>query len=143
MTDDFIFFFYNLNSVQYIVVIYMCNLINVTNVKYFSVDNIFQGKQHLAKTMEALIFGRLKWIPIPVTVGFAYIGYQQYRHIRKREERKLNTVSDPEELLANDWTVRSFVLKFMSMGSNIMSVFEIGREQYFGQVIFGFSLSTN
>ena len=51
-----------------------------------------------------------------MTVGFAYIGYQQYRHIRKREERKLNTVSDPEELLANDWTVRSFDLKFMSMG---------------------------
>ena len=71
-----------------------------------------------------------------MTVGFAYIGYQQYRHIRKREERKLNTVSDPEELLANDWTVRSFDLKFMSMGSSTMSVFEIGREQYFGQVVF-------
>ena len=51
-------------------------------------------------------FSRLKWVPIPVTVGFAYIGYQQYGHIKKREERKLNTASDPEELLANDWNVR-------------------------------------
>ena len=89
----------------------VCNLIKATNVKYFFVDNIFSGKTASHKDNGgSSYFGRLKWIPIPVTVGFAYIGYQQYRHIRKREERKLNTVSDPEELLANDWTVRSFFL---------------------------------
>ncbi len=47
---------------------------------------------------------RLKWVPIPVGVGFAYIGYQQYGHVKKREELKLKE-SEPEDLLANDWVV--------------------------------------
>ena len=106
----------------------MLNLIDVIgeNNHY---GQYFSGKRTSHKDNGGSYFGRLKWIPIPVTVGFAYIGCQQYRHIRKREERKLKTVSDPEEFLADDWTVRSSVLKFMDMGINIMSVFEIEREQ--------------
>lgn len=50
----------------------------------------------------------LRWVPIPLGVGFAYISYQQYGHVVKREEKKIQQTSDPEELLASDWVVRSY-----------------------------------
>jgi phosphatidylserine decarboxylase len=46
----------------------------------------------------------LKWFSIPASVGFAYICYQQYGHIKKREKRKI-AHGDPEDLLANQWQV--------------------------------------
>jgi len=46
----------------------------------------------------------LKWFSIPASLGFAYICYQQYGHIRKREQRKL-LESDPEQYLAKNWQV--------------------------------------
>lgn len=49
---------------------------------------------------------RLKWVPIPLGVGFAYIGYQQYRHIRERELSIIQRSQSPEELLAKDWQVQ-------------------------------------
>ena len=47
----------------------------------------------------------LKWVPIPLGVGFAYIGYQQLGHVVKREEQRVSQSRDPEELVANDWMV--------------------------------------
>ncbi|KAI8504841.1 hypothetical protein Bbelb_169500 [Branchiostoma belcheri] len=46
----------------------------------------------------------LKWYPIPLAVGFAYISYQQYGHIRRREDRRVAAVQDPADLLLPDWT---------------------------------------
>ena len=50
--------------------------------------------------------GSLKWVPIPVSVGFAYIAYQQYGHVVKRERRLLNE-NEPANLVAKDWQVKS------------------------------------
>ena len=50
----------------------------------------------------------LKWVPIPLGVGFAYIGYQQYGHVVKREERKMSMSTNPEELVAHDWVVSDY-----------------------------------
>ncbi|XP_078599811.1 phosphatidylserine decarboxylase proenzyme, mitochondrial-like isoform X1 [Branchiostoma floridae x Branchiostoma japonicum] len=50
----------------------------------------------------------LKWYPIPLAVGFAYISYQQYGHIRKREDRRVAAVQDPTDLLLPDWTVQIY-----------------------------------
>lgn len=47
----------------------------------------------------------LKWVPIPLGVGFAYISYQQYRHIKKREQRKILGAKSIEDTLAKDWQV--------------------------------------
>ncbi|XP_066290998.1 phosphatidylserine decarboxylase proenzyme, mitochondrial-like isoform X1 [Branchiostoma lanceolatum] len=50
----------------------------------------------------------LKWYPIPLAVGFAYISYQQYGHIRRREDRRVAAVQDPTDLLLPDWTVQIY-----------------------------------
>ncbi|KAJ8043535.1 hypothetical protein HOLleu_10657 [Holothuria leucospilota] len=47
----------------------------------------------------------LKWVPIPLGVGFAYISYQQYGHIKKREQRKILGAKSIEDTLAKDWQV--------------------------------------
>ena len=47
----------------------------------------------------------LKWVPIPIGVGFAYIGYQQYGHIRHREQQFIQNAEHPEDILAKDWQV--------------------------------------
>ncbi|XP_020910438.1 phosphatidylserine decarboxylase proenzyme, mitochondrial isoform X2 [Exaiptasia diaphana] len=46
----------------------------------------------------------LKWFSIPASLGFAYICFQQYGHIKKREKNKISH-SNPEELLAKNWQV--------------------------------------
>ena len=50
----------------------------------------------------------LKWVPIPLSVGFAYICYQQYGHIKKREQRKTLGISKPEDYLASQWQVGQY-----------------------------------
>ena len=55
-------------------------------------------------------FSRLKWVPIPLGVGFAYVSYQQYGHVVKREEMKLANSTDPEDIIVNDWVVSITVL---------------------------------
>ena len=35
--------------------------------------------------------GTLRWFSIPASVGFAYVCYQQFWHIKEREERKLKS----------------------------------------------------
>jgi len=37
-----------------------------------------------------------KWTPLPVAVGFAYIAYQQYGHVKEREEGKLGVIREPK-----------------------------------------------
>lgn len=51
-------------------------------------------------------FSSLKWVPIPLGVGFAYVSYQQFGHVVKREEMKLASSTDPEDMIVNDWVVR-------------------------------------
>ncbi|EDV26263.1 uncharacterized protein TRIADDRAFT_22345 [Trichoplax adhaerens] len=48
--------------------------------------------------------GSMRWFHIPAAAGFALVGYQQYRHIRDRERRKLQTQT-PEELVIPSWQV--------------------------------------
>nr|XP_054768520.1 uncharacterized protein LOC129276104 [Lytechinus pictus] len=47
----------------------------------------------------------LKWVPIPFSVGFAYICYQQYGHIKKRENRHIRGSQSIEDSLAKEWQV--------------------------------------
>ncbi|XP_071945285.1 phosphatidylserine decarboxylase proenzyme, mitochondrial-like [Antedon mediterranea] len=47
----------------------------------------------------------LKWFPIPLSVGFGYICYQQYFHIKKRELRHVYEAEIPEDLLLKNWQV--------------------------------------
>jgi len=57
----------------------------------------------------------LKWTPIPLSLGFTLIAYQQYRHVRRRESRKGGECSDP--VLASDFEItcyRLLPLKTMS-----------------------------
>lgn len=42
----------------------------------------------------------LQWIPIPLGVGFAYLAYQQFCHINKREHEKL--AKNPQDCLASN-----------------------------------------
>ncbi|XP_033116080.1 uncharacterized protein LOC117116189 [Anneissia japonica] len=51
-------------------------------------------------------FKNLKWVPIPLSVGFGYICYQQYSHIRKRELKQAYNEVDPQESLLKDWQGR-------------------------------------
>ncbi|XP_033628030.1 phosphatidylserine decarboxylase proenzyme, mitochondrial-like isoform X2 [Asterias rubens] len=50
----------------------------------------------------------LKWTPIPLGVGFAYICYLQYGHIKKREKRKQLKGVTPEEGLASPWQINVY-----------------------------------
>eukprot|EP00112_Aurelia_sp_Birch-Aquarium-sp1_P024560 Seg782.21 transcript_id=Seg782.21/GoldUCD/mRNA.D3Y31 product="Phosphatidylserine decarboxylase proenzyme mitochondrial" protein_id=Seg782.21/GoldUCD/D3Y31 len=52
----------------------------------------------------------LKWFSIPASVGFAYIGYLQFRHIQKREKRNLGH-GEPQSLLLDNWQVE--ILKML------------------------------
>ncbi|XP_072164096.1 phosphatidylserine decarboxylase proenzyme, mitochondrial-like isoform X1 [Diadema setosum] len=59
----------------------------------------------------------LRWVPIPLSVGFAYICYQQYGHIKKREERHIRGAKSVDESLAKEWQVnfyRSIPFRFLS-----------------------------
>ncbi|XP_035209198.1 phosphatidylserine decarboxylase proenzyme, mitochondrial-like isoform X2 [Stegodyphus dumicola] len=55
-------------------------------------------------------FRTLKWTPIPLGVGFAYIAYQQFRHVKKRESSKIATASDPSDLLASNLYVSLYTM---------------------------------
>ncbi|XP_022086416.1 phosphatidylserine decarboxylase proenzyme, mitochondrial-like isoform X3 [Acanthaster planci] len=63
-------------------------------------------------------YGRnLKWVPIPLGVGFAYICYQQYGHIKKRERRRELSSNDIADRLATQWQIniyKALPLRFVS-----------------------------
>ena len=61
----------------------------------------------------------LRWVPIPVGVGFAYIGYQQFGHVVEREERKIRNATSVEEVAAKDWQVRNEGVRLLH--SNFMN----------------------
>lgn len=46
----------------------------------------------------------VKWFSIPASVGFAYICYQQFGHIRRREQHRLQT-SESSDFIADSWQV--------------------------------------
>lgn len=47
--------------------------------------------------------GTLRWFSIPASVGFAYVCYQQFWHIKEREERRLKSGGSVEP---SQWRVR-------------------------------------
>ncbi|XP_072035049.1 phosphatidylserine decarboxylase proenzyme, mitochondrial-like isoform X2 [Amphiura filiformis] len=61
----------------------------------------------------------LKWVPIPLSVGFAYICYQQYGHIKKRERRKALGVASPEDYLASQRQVNFYKYLPLRMTSRV------------------------
>ena len=75
--------------------------------------------RHHKKSSNPLIsyLQSLKWVPIPLSVGFAYIGYQQYGHIVKREEKSLQLDASSEDNTGSEWLVnlyRCLPLKIVS-----------------------------
>ncbi|XP_020607779.1 phosphatidylserine decarboxylase proenzyme, mitochondrial-like isoform X2 [Orbicella faveolata] len=50
-------------------------------------------------------FGTLRWFSIPASVGFAYVCYQQFWHIKEREKRKLEA---GESVEPSQWQVALF-----------------------------------
>lgn len=60
------------------------------NKKYlYSIKNVTERLRHAWNTTET------KWYPIPVGLGLGVIGYIQYRHVRKRELKKLEEGGRP------------------------------------------------
>ncbi|GFS71907.1 phosphatidylserine decarboxylase proenzyme, mitochondrial [Nephila pilipes] len=52
----------------------------------------------------------LKWTPIPLGLGFAFIAFQQFRHVKKREIVKIASTKNPNELLASDFSVSMYTM---------------------------------
>lgn len=61
----------------------------------------------------------LKWFSIPASVGFAFICYQQFWHVRRREYRNIHS-TESSDLVANKWQVGgkafTFFKKFLLNG---------------------------
>ncbi|XP_015769201.1 PREDICTED: phosphatidylserine decarboxylase proenzyme, mitochondrial-like isoform X2 [Acropora digitifera] len=49
-----------------------------------------KGVRRLGTAVRSYL-GTLRWFSIPASVGFAYVCYQQFWHIKEREERKLKS----------------------------------------------------
>lgn len=49
-----------------------------------------RGAQRLGTAVRSYL-GTLRWFSIPASVGFAYICYQQFWHVKEREERRLKS----------------------------------------------------
>lgn len=49
-----------------------------------------QGAKRLHTAVRSYL-GTLRWFSIPASVGFAYVCYQQFWHIKEREERRLKS----------------------------------------------------
>lgn len=56
-----------------------------------------------------------RWTPLPVGVGFAYIAYQQYGHVRERESSKLGVVKETKPFKPWQVSIYTFLpLRFES-----------------------------
>lgn len=62
--------------------------------------------------------GTLRWFSIPASVGFAYICYQQFWHVKEREERRLKS----GELVAQ-WQVRDDCVTFLCCHATYQYIF--------------------
>lgn len=62
----------------------------------------------------------LKWFSIPASVGFAFICYQQFWHIRRREYRNIHS-SDSSHRLAEGWQVGLCITLYMPYGRDLHS----------------------
>ena len=58
-----------------------------------------------------------KWTPLPVGVGFAYIAYQQYGHVREREENKLGVIRETKPF--KPWQVKMYTSLPLRLESRI------------------------
>lgn len=61
----------------------------------------------------------LRWTPIPLGLGFAYIAYQQFRHVKKRESAKISS-SDPADLVASNLYVSLYTMLPLRTTSRIL-----------------------
>jgi phosphatidylserine decarboxylase len=56
-----------------------------------------QHQHHQKRSTSAPPSGKWKrWTPLPLGVGFAYIAYQQYGHVRERESTKLGVTKEQQ-----------------------------------------------
>lgn len=60
------------------------------------------GAKRLGTAVRSYL-GTLRWFSIPASVGFAYVCYQQFWHIKEREKRKLKSGESSEP---SQWQVR-------------------------------------
>lgn len=51
----------------------------------------------------------LRWAAIPLAVGFAYIGYQEFGHILKREKKEIHMITTQDDLVTKKWMVSIIV----------------------------------
>ena len=63
---------------------------------------VSSGAKRLGTAVRSYL-GTLRWFSIPASVGFAYVCYQQFWHIKEREERKLKA---GESVEPSQWQVR-------------------------------------
>lgn len=71
-------------------------------------------KPYAERLKEAWNKTEVKWYPIPVGLGVAFLGFQQFRHIRERERRKVESQLDAQAsaqgrtpvVIAGPWQVR-------------------------------------
>ena len=61
----------------------------------------FAGSQGMSNAFRRY-WGSLRWFSIPASAGFAYICYQQFFHIKKREQRKIASGN----YVPDQWQVR-------------------------------------
>ena len=62
--------------------------------------------------------GTLRWFSIPASVGFAYICYQQFWHVKEREERRLKSGQ-----LVAQWQVSDDCVTFFVVTQHINTFF--------------------
>ncbi|XP_067034227.1 phosphatidylserine decarboxylase proenzyme, mitochondrial-like isoform X1 [Acropora muricata] len=84
---------HTLFSVLVIVVIAKLDLLRFWSIKSAEIRiqvGTKQGVRRLGTAVRSYL-GTLRWFSIPASVGFAYVCYQQFWHIKEREERKLKS----------------------------------------------------
>lgn len=84
---------HTLFSVLVIVVIAKLDLLRFWSIKSAEIRIQVGSKQGVRRLGTAVrsYLGTLRWFSIPASVGFAYVCYQQFWHIKEREERKLKS----------------------------------------------------
>lgn len=75
------------------------------------------GAQRLGTAVRSYL-GTLRWFSIPASVGFAYICYQQFWHVKEREERRLKS----GELVAQ-WQVTDDCVTFLCCHATYQYIF--------------------
>ncbi|KAK9729185.1 phosphatidylserine decarboxylase 1 [Basidiobolus ranarum] len=77
--------------------------------KFNSTVPKYSAKQNFASLRQKIKDTPIEWAPIPVGLGLAYIGFQQYTHIREREIQKQEESSEfKKPVVVGPWQVHVF-----------------------------------